>query len=59
LPLVLDDILINFDDLRAKATFEVLGKLSQKTQVLFFTHHTRLVEIAKQCTEQLWVHELA
>jgi uncharacterized protein YhaN len=58
LPLVLDDILINFDDLRAKATLEVLGQLSQKMQILFFTHHTRLVEIAKQCTEQLWVHEL-
>jgi uncharacterized protein YhaN len=58
LPLVLDDILINFDDLRAKATLEVLAKLSQNMQILFFTHHTRLVEIAKECTEQLWVHEL-
>ncbi|MCV6637241.1 AAA family ATPase [Candidatus Albibeggiatoa sp. nov. NOAA] len=58
LPLVLDDILINFDDLRSKATLEILSQLSQKMQILFFTHHTRLVEIAEQCTEQLWVHEL-
>ncbi len=57
LPLILDDILINFDDLRAKATLEVLIKLSQNMQVLFFTHHSRLVEIARQCTHQLRVHE--
>ena len=46
LPFVADDLFINFDDDRATAGFRLLGELSQKTQVLFFTHHQHLVEIA-------------
>jgi uncharacterized protein YhaN len=47
LPFVADDLFINFDDDRAAAGFEVLGQLAHKTQVLFFTHHRHLVEIAQ------------
>ncbi|WP_437982657.1 AAA family ATPase [Sorangium sp. So ce117] len=47
LPLVLDDVLIHFDDARARAALDVLGELSQRTQILFFTHHARLVELAE------------
>jgi uncharacterized protein YhaN len=47
LPFVVDDILIQFDDQRAEAALQVLAALSAKTQVLFFTHHWRLVELAK------------
>ncbi|MBC6441305.1 MAG: AAA family ATPase [Rhodospirillales bacterium] len=47
LPFVADDLFINFDDSRAAAGFELLGQLARKTQVLFFTHHRHLVEIAK------------
>lgn len=47
LPLVLDDVLIHFDDARARAALEVLGELSQRTQILFFTHHARLAELAE------------
>lgn len=47
-PLIVDDILIKFDDIRAKATLETLAALSEKTQILFFTHHRHLVELAKQ-----------
>ena len=46
LPFVADDLFINFDDNRAAAGFQVLEKLAQKTQVLFFTHHQHLVDIA-------------
>jgi uncharacterized protein YhaN len=46
LPFLADDLFINFDDERAAAGFAVLGELSRKTQVLFFTHHQHLVEIA-------------
>lgn len=46
MPLVLDDLLINFDDERAGATLEVLSELSAEMQILFFTHHHRLVELA-------------
>jgi uncharacterized protein YhaN len=61
-PLVLDDILINFDDARARAALEVLAELSAHTQVLFFTHHHRLVELAENTpaiASRLAVHQLA
>ncbi|MEI7730851.1 MAG: AAA family ATPase [Verrucomicrobiota bacterium] len=59
-PLMVDDILINFDDDRAKATLEVLRDISHSTQVLFFTHHTRLKELAREVIgeKQLVVHDL-
>ncbi len=47
MPLIVDDLLINFDDDRALAALEVLAELSNKTQVIFFTHHQHLVELAK------------
>ena len=47
-PFVADDLFINFDNDRAGAGFEVLGELSSKTQVLFFTHHAHLLDIARK-----------
>ena len=47
LPFVTDDLFINFDDDRAAAGFQVLTELAQKTQVLFFTHHQHLVNVAR------------
>ncbi len=47
LPFVADDLFINFDDDRAAAGFRLLGQLAEKTQVLFFTHHQHLVDIAQ------------
>jgi uncharacterized protein YhaN len=60
-PLVLDDILVHFDDARAGAALEVLGELSTRVQILFFTHHHRMVELARArlAPEVLCVHELA
>ena len=46
MPVIVDDLLVQFDDDRAVATLEVLRELSEKTQVLFFTHHRHLVELA-------------
>ncbi len=48
LPFVVDDILLRFDDQRALATLKVLAGLSQKTQVIFFTHHHHLAELADE-----------
>ena len=45
-PFIVDDILITFDDKRCAATLEVLSELSNLTQVLFFTHHQHIVDIA-------------
>jgi len=60
LPLILDDALTHFDDARASAALEVLGELATKTQVLFFTHHARIKELARKALgEKVVVHELA
>ncbi|GLV14005.1 hypothetical protein Heshes_16890 [Alicyclobacillus hesperidum] len=48
LPLMMDDILVHFDDERTLATLEVLSELSAHTQVFYFTHHQFLVDAAKR-----------
>ena len=48
LPFVADDLFINFDPERSAAGFEVLGQLAERTQVLFYTHHSHLVDLARQ-----------
>lgn len=47
MPLIVDDILVHFDDERAAAALSVLGEVCEHTQVLFFTHHARLRELAR------------
>ena len=47
LPLVLDDVLVHSDDERAAAALGVLAEVARSMQVLFFTHHARLVELAR------------
>lgn len=60
IPLILDDILVNFDDRRAGETLKVLAALSKKTQIIFFSHHKSLVELAQHAVpqEMLAVYEL-
>ncbi|HEV3025672.1 MAG TPA: AAA family ATPase [Pirellulales bacterium] len=60
LPFIVDDILIRFDDERSTATLKVLAQLSQRTQVIFFTHHEHLVDLAERHVEggRLYVHRL-
>ena len=48
LPFVADDLLVSFDNDRAGAALNVLKNLSETTQVLFFTHHEHLVDLAKE-----------
>ncbi len=48
MPFIVDDILIQFDDDRSLAALKVLNRLAQRTQVIFFTHHLRLVELARR-----------
>lgn len=56
MPFIVDDILIKFDDARATATLKALAGLSTKTQVIFFTHHQHLVELAESnCDHSLLV----
>lgn len=61
MPFIIDDILINFDDARSRATLKILADLGEKNQVILFTHHRRIVEEARQLAEQgnIEIHELA
>ncbi|WP_045219798.1 YhaN family protein [Desulfonatronum thioautotrophicum] len=47
MPLIADDILINFDDQRTEATLRALADLGRHNQVILFTHHGWVVEKAK------------
>jgi len=47
-PLIADDLFINFDDARTAAGFRVLGELSRRTQIIFLTHHDHLIPLARQ-----------
>lgn len=60
MPFIVDDILINFDDERSKATLNVLADLSKKNQVILFTHHRQVVEEARDIAkkERVHIHEL-
>jgi uncharacterized protein YhaN len=61
MPLVLDDVLVHSDDERARAALEVLGDVAQTTEVLFFTHHARLVDLAREALgeSRLALHRLS
>ncbi len=61
IPFIVDDILINFDDDRSRATLEALSDLGQKNQVILFTHHRQIVNDAGKVKGLggIYVHELA
>jgi uncharacterized protein YhaN len=48
LPFIADDLFINYDDDRSKAGLEVLAALSEKTQVIFLSHHDHLVPVVQE-----------
>ena len=48
LPLIIDDILIQFDDARSAAALHILARIARQRQVIFFTHHEHLLEIVRQ-----------
>jgi uncharacterized protein YhaN len=61
MPFVVDDILIGFDDHRTCVCLEVLAQLSTRIQVLLFTHHRRVLELAGTCndTGKIFQHTLS
>jgi uncharacterized protein YhaN len=61
MPFVVDDILIGFDDHRTRVCLEVLAQLSRRIQVLVFTHHRRVLELADTCQEtgRIFQHTLS
>lgn len=60
MPLIADDLFINFDNQRTAAGLQVLGELSRRMQVIFLTHHDHLVPLARKVLgNRLNVIELA
>jgi len=61
IPFILDDILIKFDDARSIAAIRGLADLAKHTQVLLFTHHQHLVDLARENlnARELSVSEIA
>jgi uncharacterized protein YhaN len=61
IPLIVDDILIGFDDNRTKVCLKVLAEFACKTQVLLFTHHHRVLELSQEfgADAGVFIHNLA
>jgi uncharacterized protein YhaN len=47
MPFIADDVLVKFDDRRTAAAMRLFADLSDRTQVLYFTHHESVVEAAR------------
>ncbi len=60
LPFIVDDVLIHFDDERARAALAAFGELAARTQVMIFTHHARIAELAREAVpaDRLVEHDL-
>lgn len=61
MPLILDDLLVQFDDGRSIHTLKTLSQFSRQSQILLFTHHEHLVELARKHlgTDGFHLHRLA
>ncbi|HQN09144.1 MAG TPA: AAA family ATPase [Thermoanaerobaculia bacterium] len=60
LPFIADDLLVSFDDSRAAAALETLSEFGKEVQVVLFTHHRHIVDLAKAhlAASAFRVHEL-
>ncbi|MBV8104423.1 MAG: AAA family ATPase [Hyphomicrobiales bacterium] len=58
-PFVADDIMETFDHFRAEEALKLFADMGRVGQVVYFTHHLHLAEIAKRICPEAQVHELA
>lgn len=47
LPFIADDLFITFDEERSLSGLKLLSSISKRTQILFFTHHAHIADVAK------------
>ena len=59
LPLVLDDVVVNFDPERLSSALQVIGRVAQKQQVLLFTCHPHVVEGVQRHIPGAWIEKLS
>ena len=57
-PFLADDIMETFDDFRAEEALRLLSEMATQGQVVYFTHHRHLCEIAKAVEPAAVVHDL-
>ncbi|MFV0445835.1 MAG: AAA family ATPase [Planctomycetaceae bacterium] len=58
LPVVMDDVLVTFDEQRARQTLEVLSEFAANTQVLLLTCHRRTVQLWREVQPESPIIEL-
>jgi uncharacterized protein YhaN len=58
-PFMADDIMETFDHFRAEEALRLFADMSRVGQVIYFTHHQHLSEIAQQVCPQARVHQLS
>jgi len=56
MPLLLDDVLMTFDDGRAAAALRVFDELAERFQVILLTHHAHLVDVAAGALPEQRLH---
>ncbi len=58
LPIIMDDVLVNFDPERAKRAAAAIVEMAKTNQVLFFTCHPSAVDVFRTVDDSLEVYEL-
>jgi uncharacterized protein YhaN len=58
-PFVADDIMETFDHFRAEEALRLFADMGRVGQIIYFTHHQHLAEIARALCPEARVHELA
>ncbi|MBS2963570.1 AAA family ATPase [Actinocrinis puniceicyclus] len=60
MPLLLDDVLMTFDDGRTGAGLEILDEMADRFQVIVFTHHDHIGHLAKDALPvgRIHVHDI-
>lgn len=58
IPIMADDILVNFDEERRKGAADALKELSERRQVIFFTSHRDIVRLMQDADPRLNLIEL-
>jgi uncharacterized protein YhaN len=58
LPVIMDDILVNFDPQRAELACRAIGELAEKNQVILFTCHPETVKLLRAQVPNCMVVEL-
>ena len=51
MPFIGDDLLTSFDETRTLATLRLLAVAAQKRQIILFTHHRHVVDLARSVQE--------